>query len=376
MLSVAHLIADLGNGGAERSLYNLLSLQRGRGFRPIVVSMTNILAPYADRIRGLGVSVHSLNARRHFPDPRAVRRFVGILECEKVDLIHSWMFHANLLAVMVRPWFSAPLIWNIRQPIQPLKNYKLRTALVVACCNAMRRFPEMIVTNSPETYRRLSHAMSNPEKCCFIANGVDTALFRPDKEARSTIRKELGIESGAILVGMIARYHPSKDHAGFLAAARLVAARSPEVELALAGKSIEHSNRELSVMIGDLSAKVHLLGERDDVHRILPAMDIVALSSQSEGFPNILLEALSCGVPCVSTDAGAAREIVADAGRVTPPGRPEELADAIEELVLLGAEERSMMGRRGRARVEQEFPLRRMAESYATLFASVADRRA
>ena len=208
-----------------------------------------------------------------------------------------------------------------------------------------------------------------------IPNGFDLAKFVRDSDAGARIRHELSIPDDVPVVGLLARFHPDKDHANFLAAARLVSRVNPRATFVLAGDGIEWSNATLVAEIGDLR-NIRLLSRCSDVTSLLSGMDVMALSSRSEAFPNVLGEAMSCGVPCVATDCGDSREIIGATGRVVPTRNPAALAGGILELLALAPGERAALGVAATARVRERYDLRVVARQYADLYREVSQRGA
>jgi len=205
----------------------------------------------------------------------------------------------------------------------------------------------------------------------FIPNGLDLKRFVPVASARrATIRRSLGIPEHAQIIGHVGRSHPLKDHATLLAAFRVVAAENPNVWLALVGGDLYHGSPYLDHLIdrtdtGSLVGRIVALGQRDDVPDLMAAMDLFVLSSMGEAFPNVLVEAMACGTPCVVTDVGDSAEIIRDTGWVCRPGDIHGLADSILSA-LTEAEsvhtERCLSARR---RVLANYGIERMLDAYA-----------
>ena len=145
------------------------------------------------------------------------------------------------------------------------------------------------------------------------------------------------------------------------------------VRFILAGTEVEPSNRELMNLISSLGLEpsVRLLGRRNDIPEITAALDIASSSSYGEGFSNAIGEAMSCGVPCVVTDVGDSAWIVGDTGKVVPPRDPTALANALRELVNMGAVARRALGERARQRVVENFSLEAVVRQYEDLYESV-----
>lgn len=205
---------------------------------------------------------------------------------------------------------------------------------------------------------------------CTIPNGFDTDLFIPSKQARLAIRSLLNLSEDSCLIGLMARYHPMKDHANFIRAAALISKDFPNTHFLLAGTKVDRENQFLQQSIpSELADRIHLLGERSDMPCLTAALDIAASSSAyGEAFPLIVGEAMSCGVPCVVTDVGDSSWIVDSTGRVVPPRNPEALANAWKELINLGIEGRESLGRSARTRIIQYFAIDSIVSQYEALY--------
>ncbi|MEW6248474.1 MAG: glycosyltransferase [Nitrospirota bacterium] len=195
----------------------------------------------------------------------------------------------------------------------------------------------------------------------MIPNGFDLERFQPNQAVRERIRKDLGIASSVVLIGHVARVDPMKDHDSFLAAAEIVVGHRSDVEYLLVGKDTETLTPKLMGM--KLKNHAHILGLRKDIDQLLPALDVLCLSSAfGEGFPNVQGEAMACGVPCVVTDVGDAAVIVGETGLVAPPRNPESLCKAWCVALAWTAQERAARGRRARERIAAQFTVDRMVE--------------
>jgi glycosyltransferase involved in cell wall biosynthesis len=208
-----------------------------------------------------------------------------------------------------------------------------------------------------------------PATWSVIPNGFDVETFRPRDAARPEIRRELGVESSAPLVGLLARFHPMKDHPTFLQAAAKVASTCPDVRFVAAGRGVDSSPAlaDLVARLG-LRDRVFLLPERRDAPRFLASLDVAVSASYSEAFPNVVGEAMASGVPCVVTDVGDARLLVGETGSVVPPRDPLALADELKRLLNLDLASRQSLGLRSRRRIVDEFSLPRAAEKYQQLY--------
>jgi len=209
-----------------------------------------------------------------------------------------------------------------------------------------------------------------------IPNGFITKLFTPSLEARRSVRTELGVAEDVLLIGLVGRYHPVKDHENFLRAAALLLRSHPDVQFVLCGEKVNWINPALCSLIDELklAERVHLLDQRQDMPRITAALDIATSSSRAESFPNVIGEAMSCGVPCVVTDVSDLVWIVGETGRIVPPRNARALADGMRDLVEMGSEGRAILGKSARERVIKHFPLKEIESRYEALYEDLMTR--
>lgn len=350
-------------------LTRLVSRTDRERFISVVVSMTGAgtLGPL---LTGAGIRLETLGLRRGWADLRGVVRLMRILRARRPQIVQTWLYHADLLGLVARWLGYAPcLIWNIRGS-ESIGSSGVRLAL--SRCSAM---PDGVIVNSLAGQRFHEGLGYRPKRWELIPNGFDTRVLRPDAAARGRLRAELGIPETAVAIGLAARYHPMKDHANFLAAAALLAQRRPDVVFLLVGSGITPRNRELATAIEahGLTQRVRLLGERQDMNAIYPAFDIATLSSAfGEGFPNVIGEAMSCGVPCVATDSGDSAEILGHTGLVVMRRNPAALAAAWEELAGLGPEGRRSLGLKARDRIVRDYDLTTIIARYEALYEEFA----
>jgi glycosyltransferase involved in cell wall biosynthesis len=215
------------------------------------------------------------------------------------------------------------------------------------------------------------------DKRVILPNGFDTGRFAPCDDARLQLRHDLGLAPSTVLIGSIARYHPMKDHANFLRAAHECVRAHPDTHFVLAGDRVDPSNVTLARLVDSLglASRAHLLGRRDDAPHVLAGLDIATSASYSEAFPNVIGEAMACGVPCVVTDVGDSALVVGETGRTVPPRQPRALARAWADLIELGRNGRVAMGQTARRRIVEHYGLRSVVSRYERLYEDLAGRR-
>jgi glycosyltransferase involved in cell wall biosynthesis len=209
-----------------------------------------------------------------------------------------------------------------------------------------------------------------------IPNGFEVASFRPDATARASFRAELGVADGAIIAGIVARVHPSKDHALFFRAAEMAAAQDPRLVFVCAGSGTSTHERCREAARGPLRGRLHLLGERVDVPRVMAGLDVLVSSSATEGCPNAVGEGMACGLAVIGTDSGDTADVIGDAGRVVPCGDAARLSSELLSVARMGATERGLLGEAARERIRRLYAIETVASRYAQLYREVvAERR-
>jgi glycosyltransferase involved in cell wall biosynthesis len=377
MIKIAHCITGLQKDGAQRMLYRLTKGMDRSRFENLVISLRRE-EPFAEEFRAEGIKLQCVGMTAGVPGPLAIFRLAKILRDFKPDLLQGWMYHANLALTFseVVARTKAPVLWNIRRSLHNQSGDKLLTRAVVKTSAALSRTAYRIVYCAEASAVQHEAIGFDPTKRIVLGNGFNTDLFAPSAECYGSVRKELNIPQAARIVGIIGRYHPQKDHHSFLRAAAMVAEKHPDVYFVLIGRGLEEGNTAVmrDVTEGKLSARVRLLGERSSVNGLLPAFDVYCSSSCNEGFPNVVGEAMSCGVPCVVTDVGASREIVGDTGVVVPPTSPEKLAQGLNTLLMLTREEWTERSSTARGRVLDLFSMSAIVRQYEELYTSLSER--
>lgn len=372
----AFIITGLALGGAESVLYRLLECS-SLAQDSVVISLGSggIFAP---RLRELGVTVYELGMSKGRPDLFVPFKIARILRDNQIDVVSTWMYHADLIGGLGARLVRIPVIWGIRNSTLSRQHTSLATRSIAALNAVVSKWlPTWIISCSVrarEIHEKLGYA---PRKFRVIPNGVDVNKFKPDAVARDEVRNELGLDRSAPLVGLIARFDPQKNHQGFLNAFARVAAQVPTAHAVLVGGGTTVDNAELVRWIEEAGScgHVHLLGPRQDIARIAAALDVSVLSSTyGEAFPSVLAESMSCGVPCVATDVGDASLIVGEVGAIVAVGDMAQLAEEICRVLLADEYQKRRLADAARSRIVENYGLPAMVEKFETLLAETASR--
>ena len=370
-IKVTHIITGLNTGGAERALYNLLASDFSSKYDCSVISLIDE-GSYGNKIRALGIPVHSMKMRTDLSIFRSILSLRSIIKKLAPDVLQGWMYHGNLAATVAKYFCSGEVVlaWNIRHSLYELKSETFITRQIIKTNKFLSAKADAIFYNSQIS--RLQHEQFgfDSNQSILNPNGFDTSFLKPSLEKREIIRKELDISDHDTVIGHVARFHPMKDHASFIKAAIMVMSERSDVIVLMIGREVKtHTEFLLSQLPESLTSRFYFLGERSDVYDLMQSMDAFCLSSAwGEGFPNVLGEAMSMSVPCITTDIADSSEIVGKTGIVVPPGEPKKLADAIFTFLNLTSSEKAALGRAARQRIEEKYLMRINVERYEAAY--------
>ena len=373
-LRIIFIVTGLPVGGAEFALCRLIKALPST-VEPRVICLRE-MGHVGLEIEKLGVVVDCLGMNPKYPSPLALFRLTQMLKKSQPDIVQTWMYHADLFGGLAATMACSgvPIVWSVRRfSLSPRYTKFLTIVIAKICAWLSHTIPSAIIFNSKSSQNRHVHFGYLANRTCVIPNGVDLTEFRPNPVARLAIRHELDIPVGSPLVGVIARFDVTKNHVGFIRIAAALHRRMPHCHFLFAGDGVDGTNPQLTEEIHSaaLGDHVHFLGIRSDIPDLMAALDVLAMPSWAEAFPNVLAEAIACGTPCVSTDVGDASYILEGAGFVVPVGDHDKFALRLEELICLPDEDRRAMGVLARARSESLFSVGQMGSRYLALYESL-----
>jgi len=369
-MKIAFLVRSLNVGGAERQVSLLATGLASRGHDVSVV----VFYPGAldARVAAAGVRVVQLGKRGRWDLIRFGFCGLRALRAQCPDVVYSFLPVGNIVAALLGVFMPGlRVVWGVRASRLDLRCYEGMVRVSLWAESLLARVPDGIISNSASGLDGLTRKRSG--HTAIIPNGVDIDQFQADPVERQRVRRELGIENSQILVGMIARLDPMKDHRTFLRAAVqmrqkrgdlrfLCLADGPAEEIAALRAFAEEAG------LNDLI----WLNSRPDIVRIYSALDLLVLSSAfGEGFPNVILEAHACGLPAVTTDVGDAAAAVGDPLCVARPGRPGELAETALRVIASEDFGKPATAARLRLRVMEAYSVSRLLDETERFLVSV-----
>lgn len=361
MIEIAFLIRSLNYGGAERQLITLVKALDKRKFNITVLYFYSGGALEKD-LQDSGINLICLEKRDRWDVGGFCWRLVRHLKRINPNVLYGFMGTSNLLTIFLKIFLpSTRMLWGVRASNVDLSRYDWLFRLIFKLECLFSRLADLIVVNSyaGQAYH-LAHGFP-AYKMVVIPNGIDTERFKPDKEARARVRAEWDIAEDTILIGLVGRLDPLKDHPTFLKAAALLCQELENLRFVCVGSGLESYANELYSLSEEfgISNKVIWAGARTDMPAVHNSLDIAASSSYTEGFPNVIGEAMACGVPCVVTDVGDSAWIVGDTGVVVGKQNPEALALG---WVACLERERSVLGLKARSRIVENFSVKQLVK--------------
>lgn len=370
-IKICYLITGLNTGGAEMMLYRLLKQLDKTRYSIIVVSIIP-LGKIADKIKKLGIDVISMDMTSKL-DVSAIFRLVRFLKDYKPTILHSYLFHANLLGRIAGKIAGVPIIISsIRNTIfgGQIRELALRytdflsDATTIICETAAKRM--------------ISRKVVPKEKLHVIYNGIDPKMYENfSEDDRQKMRMEFNIPDTATLLISVGRLQKQKGYPYLIQSAVELKNRGYNFVWLIAGEGELRFQLEQMVKNYGLEDTIRFLGLREDVPKLMFASDIFVLTSLWEGLPGVVLEAMAVGLPVVATDVGGTPELVEDGtnGFLIPPGNPMKMADAIEKLINMSGEARRKIGSMGKEIVKEKFTVETMARKHEGLYVKLLQKK-
>jgi glycosyltransferase involved in cell wall biosynthesis len=363
--------ADGAGGGPEKTiLYGAARTDRRR-FAVTVCYIRNVVDEAFDvdrRAEKLGLDYTEIRQRHGF-DPALLPAARRLVRARRIDLVHAHDYKTNLLAlVLARLEGVIPLStvhgWTGN-------SWRERWVYYPADKRLLARFPRLIAV-SGEIRRELIRHGAHPERVTTVLNGIDPERFRRD-DRREAARARFGLAPGEIALGAVGRLARQKRFDLLLQAFARLRQERPHVRLLIAGEGELREDLQAEADRLGLGASCRLLGHVRDVVELHHALDVLVQSSEYEGTPNVVLEAMALETPVVATDVGGTSELLRDEmdGLIVAPGDPEALAAAVRRT-LVEPEDTARRVRAARRRIERELSFESRMHAVEAIYEELA----
>ncbi len=329
-LKVVHLISALALGGAEMSLYHLLSALDRERFDVEVICLRDE-GVLAERFRAAGIEVTLQKIPSRY-SPLGLLRLARLLARKKADIVHTHLRRPNTSG-RIAAWIAdTPVVVAHERNPGPEKS---RRHFFID--RLLSRLSDAIIAVSQDTAERNSeHSRIPLERFTVIPNGVDLKEYRP--RDRSRARSTLGLNGEEFVLGFAGRLHPVKNLDVLLSAIAQANGTNGNLRLLVAGEGNQREDLESLAQELDIAEKITFLGRRNDLPEVYPAMDALCLVSKSEGCSRTMLEGAACGLPLILSSVGYAPEMFEDgeSALLVKTGDVEALSGAIRRLANEG----------------------------------------
>lgn len=366
-MKILQVVSLLGTGGVERQVMYLADgmIQQGHDVRIMVLRgpSTNTVFKTRARIHLLGMT------KSPWGILSAAWRARRIIREFQPDVVHSHMFHAIIFTRLLRP--IAPMPYLVCTPHQALtilnqqegsKKYTFAYRLTDPLADLMTNVGE----EATQTF--LTAGAVRPGRIRTIHNGYETERFRPNPEARTRLRKELGLTDHAFMWLAVGRLCDQKDYPNMIAAFARVTALCSNTILYIAGDGpLENECREIITSM-HLGEAVRLLGVRSDIPELMAAADGYVLSSAWEALPMVVGEAMASGLPVVATGCSGVQELLGESSLLVSPKDPDALAEAMMKVINLPQDRRHAIGGANRERLCKQFSLEGKCSEWISLY--------
>lgn len=360
MMKILFVITGLGVGGAERQLVDVARSLAARGNQVVIAYMTG------EQLIGqseTSVQFVSLGADR---SPLSIIRVLYKLRCLVLELkpnvVHSHMFHANLIARLLR------LSVRIPKLVCTAHSNNEGGAVRMLAYRLTRSLDDVFTNVSVEAVREYeAKGASLPGKMLAVLNGIDADLFKPSMTIREHLRNEYQISDCQVVMA-VGRLVGAKDYPSLILAFSKLVETNPLARLWILGDGPLRCQLENECERLSLNGKVRFFGIRNDVENLLNAADLFVLSSRWEGFGLVVAEAMANEKVVVATDCGGVAEVVGDCGYLVPPEDPDSLYLAMRKALALTVDQQKALGVSARARVVENFSLERVADKWMDIY--------
>lgn len=364
-MRIVHVVESLAVGGLERIVVALAAEQRSRGHSVTIVCLFR-LGPLVDDAEQAGVSVACVD-KRNGPDSRALINLRRLFRDAAPDVIHTHNAVAHYYTFVAAFGLGVRMLVNTRHGMGTFPFSRRREALF-RLAMMRSRWCACVCESARSGYVR-NHIVA-PEKAVVVHNGIDISRFKPRcDEARRALLATLQLSPEAFVIGTVGRLTPAKDHATLLDGIARLTTKFDRIVLVIVGNGEARSSIEARIKASELSTRVRLLGERNDIPDLLTAFDLFVLSSRTEGYSVALVEAAAAALPMIATNVGGNADIVrhGSTGLLVPPQDPGAIADAILSLHA-DPNARHSMGTLAREWALGSGTLDSMADQYEALY--------
>lgn len=370
-MKILYVVTSLDRGGAENSLKAIASCLNASN--EIYIFCLTKEGVVSNEMKAMGLDIFCLNMLNVFSLLSTIKILKNKIKEINPDIVHTWLYHADLIGgIASRLAGINNVVWCVRTT--KLKQGAYSTVLVRTVLSVFSYFiPKKIVCvaeSSLKFHRKLGYAGN---KLLVIGNGFLVPSLVVEPKNNMNFLAELNINPYDIIIGSVGRFSSDKGQDLFVKAAGLLLKKNGNLKFMIVGRGNHSGNQELVELIESTGfpSNFILLGEQSNVGELYSVMDVFCLHSRTEGFPNVLGEAMMYQKPCVVTRAGDAEHILGGTGVVVDGFEPEDIANALSTMLDYSDDQRIALGCEARARIINEFSFDSVVVKYTNLYKSL-----
>lgn len=333
IMRLLFVIGSLNRGGAENQLILLGSGLIDLGYEVHVLALTGE-GSLDGKATEKGITVHYLDSKV-LPKILRVTKLVGLIRELRPSVVHSYMPGANVAVSLLRVFFrDVPVVWGIRASTYGQFKINKKEKFFWWLQEKLFSKADLIICNSNAGKDYIIRKGCRHDLIRVVVNGVDSSRFFPEEKLGLQFRDENLDGFHGKVVGMLSRFDLLKGHEDFLHLAALLSENFPSARYVIVGS---HSNKNKEMLLNlsnklGITKSVVILDDVENPVAVLNGIDVLVSTSRSEGFPNVILEAMACGTPVVATDVGDTKQITGELCPVFQVGELQEMSNAIEEI--------------------------------------------
>lgn len=369
---ILHIIVGLGDGGAEHTLFKLVT--NDYKYTHIIIALSSG-GKYESRLKEKNLQVFSLGFKKNKVNLIPFFKLLKIIFLLKPKLIQSWMYHSDFITIFIKILFPSSIIyWGIRNSTYKFRDSKIRYLIAKFCSFFSYIIPKKIIAcgeTCKNDHIKFGYSKKN---WSVIYNGLDINRFNIKNFNKDKIFKKLSImvDKNKPILGMVARYDKQKGFDILLKSLGNLKKKGIDFSCLLVGHNITLKNKELNELIlkNDLKNSILQLGQIDKIEVLYNFIDLLLLSSiNGEGFPNVIIEAMGCGTPCLATNVGETNKIISKTGWIAKPNSINSFTILLEKAITeINSTKWQFRRIKCRERIVKNFGLKKMIEGYVKIW--------
>ncbi len=368
-IKILHIISGLNDGGAESLLFNFLCHSKNN--INFVISLKG-KGKYGKMIEEKGIKIFYFNFSF---DISLISNFIDLIKLIKKinpDVVQTWLYHADLLggcAAYIAN--SKNIFWGIHHGSLDKNINKFSTIFVSKINSYLSYFipKKIIVCADSSKFLHIKNGFSQ-KKFITIPNGIDIKKFKRSSKKRAFFRNKINIKSDETLYGTVARFHPIKDHITLINSIYRLKNAGYKFKYLLVGDKINNKNKLLNELIKKyrLEETIILLDKEENISLVMNAIDLHILSSKSEALPMVILEAMCCGTPCLSTNVGDIKKLIFDKNLIVETCNQSELFSAMRFFADSNKKYKKQISISVEKQIKENYSLEKMTKKYLNLY--------